>query len=96
MVDGKQVVTQEFIVKDPSIAGGAPTIKGTRIRVSDIVIEFEYWGKTPDDIIRAHPHLSLAQVHAALAYYYEHVAEIKAEISSNETIVSELKQKLSH
>ena len=33
-----------------------------------------------DEIKRQHPHLSLAQIYSALAYYYDHQAEIDREI----------------
>jgi uncharacterized protein (DUF433 family) len=48
-----------------------PFLIGTRIRVQDIVIDHERFGHTDADIIRNYPHLSLAQVHAALLFYFE-------------------------
>ena len=41
-------------------------------------------GKTPQQILVEYPDLSLAQVHAALAYYYDHVDEIEAELAAEE------------
>jgi uncharacterized protein (DUF433 family) len=66
-------------------------VKGTRIRALDIGLEFEYLGKSPDEIVRAHPHLSLAQVHSALAYFYEHIQEMREKIKSDEAFVEKLK-----
>ncbi len=43
-------------------------VQGTRIRVLDIYVLSEVQGQTPDEIVRAFGHLTLAQVHAALAY----------------------------
>ena len=42
---------------------------GTKTRVLDIAIEHEFLGATPDEIVDAHPHLTLPQVHDALSFY---------------------------
>ena len=68
------------IKKVKGISGGSPVIKGTRIRVIDIGIEFEYLGMSPDEIVRAHPHISLAQIHAALSYFYKHIKDFHFQI----------------
>ena len=47
---------------------------------------------TPDEIVNAHPHLKLEQVHAALSYYYEHQAEIDNKIKEDEKFVEKLRQ----
>lgn len=65
---------------------------GTRIRIADIAVEYEYMNYTPDDIVNAHPHLKLEQVHAALSYYYEHQAEIDSKIKEDEKFVEKLRQ----
>lgn len=75
------------------ISGGNAIIKGTRIKVLDIGIEFEYLGMSPDEIIRAHPHISLAQVHEALAYFYKHITEMREKIKKDESFIETLKQK---
>lgn len=72
---------------------GSPIIKGTRTRVIDIGIEFEYLGMSPDEIVRAHPHLSLARVHAALAYFYKHIKEMRDKIKKDGSYVEKLRQK---
>ena len=68
------------IMTNPEILGGRPFIGGHRVRVSDVVIRHEYQGMSPDTIVSDLPSLTLADVHAALAYYYEHADEIRAEI----------------
>ena len=64
------------ITKDPDVCGGRACIDDTRIRVMDIV-ELQREGYTPDKMLDvfAVP-LTLAQVHAALAYYYDHTKEV--------------------
>ena len=69
----------DLIVSDPQVRGGRPVIAGTGICVSDIAAATVYHQQTPDEIALGYK-LSLAQVHAALAYYYQHKAEIDDEI----------------
>ena len=54
-----------------------------RTRVAMIVIDYLAYGWSPDEICRQHPYLKLAEVHAAMAYYYDHQTEIDAEIASD-------------
>lgn len=60
-------------------SGHRPVVRGTDIKVSQIADEFEHLGMTADEIVEAHPHISLADVHAALAYFYDHQALIRSE-----------------
>lgn len=82
-----------YITRKEGVCGGKPIIEGTRIRVQDIVIEYHQMGLTPDEIIQAHPHLTLSQVHDALSYYYDHAAEILSDIRKSEKLVAEMKKK---
>jgi uncharacterized protein (DUF433 family) len=59
-------------------------VAGTRLRVQDIVSDHERHGLSPEEIAREYPHISLAQVHAALAYYYDHRDEVRAQMKSDE------------
>jgi prevent-host-death family protein len=63
------------IVRRPEISGGEPLIRGTRITVQHIVEQVQA-GHTVDTILAALPHLTPAQVYAALTYYYDHQAEL--------------------
>src|SRR5215510_3898327 len=51
-----------------------------RVRVAQIVMDYLAYGWSADEIHRQHPHLALAEVHAAMGYYYDNQAEIDAEI----------------
>lgn len=82
-----------YIERRPEISQGKPVIIGTRIKVSQITLEYERLGWTPDQIIDAHPHLTLAQVHDALSYYYENQAEIDADLLAEEKLAAELRQR---
>jgi uncharacterized protein (DUF433 family) len=70
----------ERIVKTPGVCGGKARIAGHRVRVLDIVIWHEHQGMTPDEIVAHIPTITLADVHTALAYYFDHVQEIQEEI----------------
>ena len=59
---------------------GIAWIHGTRIKVIEVAVDKVAHGSSPEEIHFQYPHLSLAQVHAALAYYYEHQSELDAEI----------------
>jgi uncharacterized protein (DUF433 family) len=85
-------VYHPYIEKVPDVCGGKAVVVGTRIKVTQIVIEYERLGWTPDQIVDAHPHLVLAHVHDALSYYYENQAELDAEMREEETVIREMKQ----
>jgi len=63
------------IVRRSNISGGEPIIRGTRISARHIVERIQA-GQSVNDILAALPHLTAAQVYAALAYYHDHQAEI--------------------
>jgi uncharacterized protein (DUF433 family) len=70
---------RQHIESTPSICGGAPRIAGTRIRVSLIALLTEQ-GRSADQIVASYPHLSLADVYAALAYYHDHRESVEQEL----------------
>ncbi len=71
------------ITKIEGVCGGRPAIGGTRVRVLNIVFLHKE-GYAPEQMLEKYPDLNLAQVHAALAYYYEHQDEINAYIAEDE------------
>jgi len=89
----KLVVKHPYITKKSKISKGSPIIAGTRVRVLDIIIEYEYLGHSPDEIISAHPHLILSQIHDALSFYYEHREEMDQEIRSRKEAILKLRKK---
>ncbi len=76
-------IVYSHITKQPGIRGGKACIDQTRICVNNVVFLHKE-GKTPEEILVEYPDLSLAQVHAALTYYYDHVDEIEAELVEEE------------
>ncbi len=69
-------------------------IAGTRVRVLDVYSLSEVHGKTPDEVVEALPDLTLAQVHCALAYYFDHRAEILQQLREEHETAAKLRQTL--
>jgi uncharacterized protein (DUF433 family) len=72
------------------VCGGKPCVGGTRIRVWDIHVWHDLRGQSPEEIVALYPQLSLADVHAALAYYLDHRQEIDAQASTDQAEVAKL------
>lgn len=60
-----------------------------RIRVAQIVIDYLNHGWSVDEICMHYPHLKLAEVHSAMAYYFDHQAEIDGEIEEEQKMIDE-------
>src|SRR5579871_6750003 len=82
------------IVTDPDVLGGEPIIAGHRIAVSHIAIWVRYHHMTPETIASKF-HLSLAEIHSALAYYYDHKDEIDSDIEEDR-LAEEMARKYPH
>ena len=76
----------------PGICNGKPCIAGYRITVAHIVIWHERMGKCADEIATEYD-LTLADVYAALAYYFDHREEIDQSIQESEEFAKALRQK---
>jgi uncharacterized protein (DUF433 family) len=90
---GALPVIREHIVSAPDICGGKPRISGSRIRVKDVVMWHDRQGMTPSEIVSNWPHLTLASIYAALAYYHDHREEIDAEIVADQAWYEDQKAK---
>ena len=64
-----------------------------RIRVAQVAMGYLAHGWSADEMCRQHPQLTLAEAHAAMAYYFDHQAEIDAEIKSELAEVDESRGK---
>ncbi len=53
-----------------------------RIRIAQIIMDYLAYGWSVDEMCRQHPYLTLAEAHAAMAYYFDHQAEIDHEIQA--------------
>lgn len=63
---------------------GVARIAGTRTTVIEIAMDKRFYGWGPEQIHAEHPHLTMADVHAALAFYYDHQAQLDAEIEQDQ------------
>ncbi len=86
------VLSINLIVSNPNMRGGRPVVAGTGIHVSDIVSTMLFHNQTPDQIATGY-RLSLAQIYAALSYYYEHKLEIDEDIRQQADLFEEYKAK---
>ena len=84
-------VITERITKTPDVFDGKACVAGHRIRVMDIVIWHEDLNMSADEIVRAYPGLGLSDVHAALAYYFDNVEEIRNDIRRNDELAKQLR-----
>ena len=75
----------------PGHCGGQPRVVGHRIKVKHIAIWYERMGMSPDEIVSSHPGLTLGQVHAALAYYYDHREQIDQSIREGEELADRIR-----
>ncbi|MDX2178258.1 MAG: DUF433 domain-containing protein [Bryobacteraceae bacterium] len=81
-----------MIVRTPGTCGGRPRIAGTRITVQNVAI-WTNSGWTPEKIVEQYPHLRLAQIHAAVAFYRLNRAEIDARIAEEEAFAEQLESR---
>ena len=77
------VVIVSLIVRTPDVRGGRPRIAGTGVTVRRIAGWYKL-GLSPEEIADEFCHLSLAAVHAALAYYHANREEIEADLAAEE------------
>jgi uncharacterized protein (DUF433 family) len=85
-------VLAQHIEITSGVRGGKPRLAGTRITVSDIVIMHLKMGLTVPEIAAEYD-LGLAGIYAALAYYYDHQAEIEHQIAEDDAFVAAFQQK---
>jgi uncharacterized protein (DUF433 family) len=87
------IVDKSHIESTSGVCGGKPRIAGHRIRVQDIYVLHELKGLSPDEILRVFPGISLADVHAALTYFWDHREEIQRQMKEDEEFVESLRAK---
>ena len=89
----KTIESINLIWRRPGCRGGRPTIIGRGLKVKHIVRDFLHDDRPPPEEIAARYFVTLAQVYAALAYYYLHKSEIDADIAEDirfdQTLTSE-------
>ena len=59
---------------------GVPVVAGTTMKVVELVVAQRAHGWSPEELHFQHPYLSLAQIHSALAFYWDHRDDLDADI----------------
>ncbi len=81
----------EHVVLDTS---GVPLISGTTMKVTELVVERQAYGWSPEELHFQHPYLSLGQIFSALAYYADHKAELDEQTQRDVAEVEAIRKKL--
>jgi uncharacterized protein (DUF433 family) len=84
MATALATIAYPHISKTPGVCGGKACIDGTRIRVMDIVVLHEQ-NMPPEQMLEYYSSrpLTLSEVYAAIAYYYDHKDEIEASFEED-------------
>lgn len=69
-----------------------PMIVGTTMKVIELALDHLAYGWSPEELHFQHPHLTLGQIHSALAYYWDHKAELDEDIERRLQMVDQLQQ----
>ena len=80
-----------LLVRSPNVCGGHLRINGTRMTVNQLAVRYKQ-GDTPEEIVDQYPHLTLAQVYTALAYYHANREEIEADLAAEKIEADRLEQ----
>ena len=86
-----EAILDRHIIINPNVCHGRPYIEGHRIRVQDVVIWHERLGMSVDEICAVYD-LSLAEVYAALAYYFDYKEVIDQAIETDQAYFEAFKQ----
>ncbi len=85
------ITLDQLLAITPGICGGKPRIANRRITIQDIAIWHERLGLSADQIATEFG-LTLAEVHAALAYYFAHRDEVERSIRDGQTLAEAVRQ----
>ena len=87
----REIALDQLIAITPGICGGKPRIANRRITVQDIAIWHERLGMNADQISTEYG-LTLAEVYAALAYYFAHREEVERSIRDGQSLADAVRQ----
>lgn len=69
-----------------------PIIAGTTMKVIELVLDHLAYGWSPEELHFQHPYLTMGQIHSALAYYWDHKAELEKDIERRLQLVDQVQQ----
>jgi uncharacterized protein (DUF433 family) len=70
---------EHIVVEDKGVA----VVADSRMKVAQLVSEVMAYGWSPEELHFQHPHLSMGQIHSALAYYWDHQEEVNQQIEDD-------------
>ena len=70
----------------------APMIAGTTMKVVELILDHLAYGWSPEELHFQHPYLTMGQVHSALAYYWDHKAEMDRDIERRMQLVDQVQK----
>ena len=73
---------------------GVPYIQDSTIKIVELVAEHIGWEWGAAELHRQHPHITLSQIHSALAYYHDHKDEIEADIDRRMKLADKIFEEL--
>lgn len=82
-LDPEALTGHPHVTHIPEVCGGRPVVQGTRIPVK-VLVGYHRMGYSPTEILAGFSDLTPAQLHDALSYYYDHQAEIDADMEADE------------
>ena len=69
-----------------------PTIAGTTMKVVELVLDHLAYGWSPEELHFQHPYLSMGQIYSALAYYWDHKAELDQDLERRLQFIDHIQQ----
>ncbi|HEY8750612.1 MAG TPA: DUF433 domain-containing protein [Tepidisphaeraceae bacterium] len=93
MSEAASTAEKNHVVCTPGTRGGKPRVAGTRICVQDIYQWHEIEGQSAEAIVKGFPHLTMGDVYAALAYFWDNRDQILADIKRQDQLFEEMKQR---
>jgi uncharacterized protein (DUF433 family) len=84
---------KQHLSATPGVCGGKPCVAGTRVRVWDVAVRAQA-GQSPDEILSDFPHLTLADIYAALAYFYDNRKAIEEQAEEDEKLAEQIRRSL--
>lgn len=83
-------VISDHLEVTEGVCGGRPRIAGRRVTVHDVAVWHEKLSQSADQIASDYG-LSLAEIHAALTYYFDHRDEIDRQLADEEQFVNSMR-----
>ncbi|NOK58759.1 MAG: DUF433 domain-containing protein [Chloroflexi bacterium AL-W] len=71
---------------------GVPHIAGTTMKVIELVLAQSTYGWSPAELHFQYPHLSLGQIHSALAFYWDHQEDLDQDIARRRQQIARSRQ----